>query len=160
MSSWQELESAALSIANPGRRRLEATGVALLGTLRKDGSPRISPVEPYFSQGQLVFGAMSWSPKARDLLREPRCVLHSAIAALNAGEPELKLYGHALEASPEIREGCDSAWWHARQADAAAVFALAIEQATLIEWDLERGKMNVRRWSSSEGLRETSRSYP
>jgi hypothetical protein len=58
---------------------LNATHVALLGTLRRDGSPRISPVEPYLWEGQLLIGAMAWSPKAADLRRDLRYVLHSAV---------------------------------------------------------------------------------
>jgi hypothetical protein len=73
------LEQVAPNIAQPGRDRLDHTRVALLGTLRPDGSPRISPVEPYFALGQLMLGVMTWSGKARDLRRDPRCVLHSPI---------------------------------------------------------------------------------
>lgn len=48
---WRELETAAPEIARLGKERLDQAGVALLGTVRKDGSPRISPVEPYFGVG-------------------------------------------------------------------------------------------------------------
>jgi hypothetical protein len=41
--SWGELEAAAPEIAGLGRERLEHVGVALLGTLRADGWPRIGP---------------------------------------------------------------------------------------------------------------------
>src|SRR5207244_10367181 len=97
MISWNELETAAPPIAQAGRQRLELSRVALLGTLGKDGSPRISPVEPYLSQGHLLFGAMSWSLKTRDLLRDPRCVLHSAITTPDAGESELNLSGREMQ---------------------------------------------------------------
>lgn len=159
MITWEELETAAPLIAQLARVRFDATGVALLGTIRADGSPRISPIEPYLSQGQLLFGAMSRSLKTRDLRNDPRCVLHSAVAAPNAGDPEVKLYGHAAEAAPEIREGCRSGWWQARP-DAAIVFVLIIELATSIEWNLQAGQMRVRSWSSDDGPTETIRSYP
>ena len=81
---WAEVEAAAPELAQLGKERLDRLRVALLGTLRKDGSPRISPVEPYFVQGHLLFGAMTWSLKARDLLSDPRCVLHSAVTARKA----------------------------------------------------------------------------
>src|SRR5512133_157653 len=58
---WRALEAAAPAIARLGKQRFDQTRVALLGTLRKDGSPRISPVEPCLTQGHLLFGAMSWS---------------------------------------------------------------------------------------------------
>lgn len=160
MISWRELEAAAPQIAQPGRRRFESTRVALLGTLRKDGSPRISPVEPYLSQGLLLFGAMPWSLKVTDLVRDPRCVLHSPITAPDSGEVELKLYGCATAASNEIRDGCTNGWWQGRPMEAAIVFTVDIGEATLIEWDLVRGEMLVRRWSAVEGLTETSRRYP
>ena len=160
MISWHELETAAPPIAQLGRQRLELSRVALLGTLRKDGSPRISPVEPYLSQGHLLFGAMSWSLKTRDLLRDPRCVLHSAITTPDAGEAEFKLYGRAMEAPTEIRQGCSDGWWQAQPPDAAVVFALSIDHATLVEWKLQQGRMVVRRWSERGGLTETSRRYP
>ena len=160
MSSWRDLERGAPSIAQLGEQRLGLARVALLGTLRKDGSPRISPVEPYVSHGHLIFGAMSWSLKTSDLLRDPRCVLHSAVTAPDAGEAEFKLYGRAIEAPKEIGDACSRGWWQAQPPGTAVVFALTIEQATLIEWELERAEMIVRRWSPRDGFIETRRDYP
>jgi Pyridoxamine 5'-phosphate oxidase len=157
---WRDLEAAAPEITRLGKERLDRAHVALLGTLRKDGSPRISPVEPYLTQGHLLFGTMSWSLKTRDLLRDPRCVLHSAISDADSGEGELKLYGHATEADAEIRNGCREGWWVARPTEAAFVFSLNITQATFISWDTEHGAMTVRRWSPQLGYRENSRDYP
>lgn len=160
MSSWRDPEHAAPRIAQPGRERLESARVALLGTLRRGGAPRISPVEPYLCQGHLLFGSMSGSLKTRDLLRDPRCVLHSAVDAPDRGDAELKLSGRAVEAPRDIRDACADGWWHTRPPDAALVFELRIEQATLIEWSLDRGEMTTRRWSAPNGFTETTRSYP
>jgi Pyridoxamine 5'-phosphate oxidase len=159
MISWREFEAAAPTIAQHGQQRFEMTRVCLLGTLRKDGSPRISPVEPYLSGGELLFGAMAWSLKATDLLRDARCVLHSAITAPDNGEPEVKLYGRASEAPSEIADSCTQAWWQP-QPTAAVIFMLHIERATLIEWDLVQSQMLVQRWSAADGLSKASRSYP
>ena len=84
MASWPDLDQAAPHITRTGRARLNQARVALLGTLRPDGSPRISPVEPYFTGGQLISGLMTWPGKARDLRRDPRCVLHSTISRPDA----------------------------------------------------------------------------
>ena len=157
---WRDFETAAPEIARLGKERLDRAGVALLGTLRKDGSPRISPVEPYLTQGYLLFGAMSWSLKTRDLLRDPRCVLHSAISGPDSGEGELKLYGRATEADEQIRNRCRDGWWTKTTADAASVFSLSIDQATFISWDTDHGEMTVKRWSPQLGYRETTRNYP
>jgi hypothetical protein len=157
---WRDLEAAAPEIARLGKERLDQTRVALLGTLRKDGSPRISPVEPFLTQGRLLFGAMPWSMKTRDLQRDPRCVLHSAVSDPDSGEGELKLYGRAAKVDDQIREAAREAWWVGRPAEAASVFSLEIEQATFISWDLEHGEMTVRRWSPHRGYAEATRSYP
>ena len=42
-----DLELGAPEIADRGMARLNATREALLGMVRRDGAPRISPVEPY-----------------------------------------------------------------------------------------------------------------
>ena len=49
----------------------------MLGTLRADGSPRISPCEVDLVDGRLCFGMMWQSHKALDLLRDPRLAVHS-----------------------------------------------------------------------------------
>src|SRR5207237_9980532 len=137
---WRALEQAAPELAERGARRLRDARVALLGTLRRDGSPRISPVEPYFSEGHVIFGAMTWSLKTRDLLRDPRCVLHSAVSDPNGGDGELKLYGRVNEADDELRDSCREGWWFTRP-ETATVFALDIEEATFVCWDAEGGEM-------------------
>jgi len=87
-------------------------------------------------------------------------VLHSAISDPDSGEPELKLYGRAIEADDQIRNGCREGWWAARPTEAASVFSLHIDQATFISWDSEQGMMTARRWSPQLGYRETRRDYP
>jgi pyridoxamine 5'-phosphate oxidase-like protein len=158
--NWAELEAAAPEIVRLGKERVEEARVALLGTLRRDGSPRISPVEPFLSQGNLLFGAMSWSSKTRDLQRDPRCVLHSAVTGPDVGEGELKLYGWAAEADDELREAASGGWWLEHPREAARVFGLDIEQAVFVSWDLEQAEVTVKRWSPQHGYRESSRSYP
>jgi Pyridoxamine 5'-phosphate oxidase len=158
--AWHDLEEFAPEIARLGRERLEQTRVVLLGSLRADGSPRISPVEPYLAHGELLFGAMSWSAKVRDLLRDPRCVLHSAISDPDSGAGELKLHGRATVADEQTRDGCREGWWLDRPTDEAAVFSVAIGEATFVSWDTEHGLMTVRHWSAKQGYKESSRSYP
>jgi hypothetical protein len=156
--TWAEFEQAAPDLAGATRQRLESTRIALLGTIRVDGSPRISPVEPYFTSDQLLFGAMARSGKARDLTRDARCVVHSAISEPDAGETEFKLYGIAIETAE--RNARADAWWQSQPSDAARVFALSIESAVCVAWALKRGAMTVTRWSPQRGLEETTRSYP
>src|SRR5690242_10757664 len=76
---WSEFESMCQELAQLGQRRLEERYLCLIGTLRRDGSPRISPVEPYLVDGDLMMGVMTGSRKAADLLRDPRLVVHSIV---------------------------------------------------------------------------------
>jgi hypothetical protein len=157
---WRELELGAPTIARLGMTRLTCPRVALLGTLRRDASPRISPVEPCVSEGQLLIGAMAWSGKAADLRRDPRYVLHSAVTDADSGEGELKVSGSAAEISHHHRRGVADAWWSEWPQDKAAVFCLGIEQAVFVEWDTGHGLMSVHRWSPQGGYTHSRRHYP
>jgi Pyridoxamine 5'-phosphate oxidase len=159
-ASWQDLELGAPEIARLGMDRINAAHIALLGTVRRDGSPRISPIEPYFAAGQLLIGAIAWSKKAADLARDPRLVLHTAVTGPDSGEGELKLYGSAVKASPQLRGATAGAWWPGWAPDKAIVFCLRIDKAVFIEWDIEHGLMTVHRWSPEGGYRQTTRGYP
>jgi hypothetical protein len=158
--SWRDVELGAPEIARLGMARLKSARLALLGTLRRDGSPRISPIEPYLAQGQLLIGALTWSAKAGDLRRDPRYVLHSVVTGPDSGEGELKLFGSAREASPDLRGAVAHAWWLTCSPEKAVVFTLHIGQALFVDWDLKRGLMTVHRWSPRSGYSVASRSYP
>jgi hypothetical protein len=158
--SWRDLELGAAEIARLGMARLNSSRVALLGTLRRDSSPRISPVEPCITEGQLLIGAMAWSRKTTDLRRDPRYVLHSAVTDPDRGEGELKLSGAAVEVGQDHRSGGAEPWWSAWPPDRAVVFSLGIEQAVFVEWDIGHGLMMVHRWSPQDGYTQSSRPYP
>jgi hypothetical protein len=157
---WRDMEVAAPQIARLGLARLQATRVAMLGTVRRDGSPRIGPVEPCLANRCLLVGAMTWSGKAADLCRDPRYVLHSAITDPDSGEGELKLRGRAVRASPALCREAPGGWWTGQPADKAVVFVLGIDQALFVEWDTEHGVMTVHRWSPQGGSSHSSRTYP
>jgi hypothetical protein len=157
---WRDLEQGAPELARLGLARLQAAGVAMLGTLRPDGSPRISPIEPHLVRGQLLVGAMTWSKKAADLFRDPRYVLHSAVTGPDNGEGELKLHGSAIQASQDIRAAATQGWWSGQSTERAVVFSLPIATALFIEWDIERALMTVHRWSPRDGYGHTVRGYP
>jgi hypothetical protein len=157
---WREMELGAPEIARLGRERLSTARLAMLGTIRRDGSPRISPVEPYVLNGGLLVGAMTWSAKAADLRRDPRYVLHSVVISPDSGEGELKLHGRAVAAGPALRAQAAEAWWAALPPDKAIVLVLVIAQALFVSWDLERGVMTVHRWSARDGYSRSARGYP
>jgi hypothetical protein len=97
MTTWSEVTGEAKALADAVRERFEATGLALLATLRRDGSPRISGVEPLFAGGELWLGMMPGSRKALDLRRDPRCALHNATVDKQVTKGDAKIAGHAIE---------------------------------------------------------------
>ena len=94
MMSWKEFAEAAPRIAAIFARRHAATGnLCMLGTLRSDGFPRISPVEPRFFEGQLWISGMPGTTKFRDLARDPRFCLHTATIDTEVKDGDAKLWG-------------------------------------------------------------------
>ena len=146
--SWAELP--------PELARADLLDFAYLATLRRDGRPRISPVEVHVLNGRLLIGVMPRSLKARDLEHDPRCTLQTVVADPDAGEPELKLYCRAVPAEGEP----PGAWWTGRPADDVRVYELEVDEAALVEWNLDNAEMTVTSWSPASGLRHSTRPYP
>jgi hypothetical protein len=94
MSSWKEFARLAPEIAAFGEARFES-GVAYLGTLRADGSPRVHPVTPIIGE-QLFLFMEPTSPKGQDLQRDPRYTLHCAVEDSSGGEGEFYVRGQTI----------------------------------------------------------------
>lgn len=157
---WRDFEARAPALAGLGRERLLATRVAMLATLRPDGSPRLSPVGVQIALGHLLFGLMR-SRKLDDVRLDARCALHSSVSDPEGSEGEFKLYGRALLMEDRrIRDGDYEAWWHSHPASAASVFTLDIESAAYVGWDVAAGELRVIRWSPAAGVTESRRPYP
>ena len=92
---WSDLEQTQPRLAELGKERLIGPGVVLVATIRRDGTPRLSPVEPYLLDGDLWLSMMWQSTKARDLLRDPRILVHSVITGRDGAEGEFKIRGTA-----------------------------------------------------------------
>ena len=111
MASWTEFAAAAPRIAEIFRRRHAATGnLCMLGTLRPDGFPRISPMEPRFFEDTLWIGGMPGTAKFADLIADPRFTLHTATVDTMVGDGDAKVWGMVEDVHDEAL--------HARFADA------------------------------------------
>jgi predicted pyridoxine 5'-phosphate oxidase superfamily flavin-nucleotide-binding protein len=109
--TWEEFERAAPEIAASGRELLEQFQFILVGTLTKDGSPRVTPVEAYVIDGHLLVNMIPRSLKALDLLRDPRVYVHAPVTA-KGGCPEFKLAGRAQVLEDEgLRRKLDDLFW-------------------------------------------------
>jgi hypothetical protein len=95
--TWNEFAEQAPRIAEVFVRRHTATGnLCLLATLRSDGYPRISPMEPRIFEDQLVMAGMPGTTKYADLARDPRFCLHTATVDPYLGEGDAKLWADAV----------------------------------------------------------------
>jgi len=99
--NWGAFAASAPALAAAGRERLERTGLVMLGTLRRDGRPRVTPIEYCFFEGEFTLSGMWRSMKLLDVLRDPRCAVHSATSDKSGTEGDFKLYGRALPVDDE-----------------------------------------------------------
>jgi general stress protein 26 len=104
MATWTEFAAEAPEIADLAERRLAASGLMMLATVRADGFPRISPMEPVLAGDKLVLhddrlwlGMMVDATKSRDLRRDGRFALHTATADKMVTEGDVKMWGVATE---------------------------------------------------------------
>ena len=65
----------------------------MLATIRSDGFPRISPIEPQIFEDQLLIVGMPNTLKFRDLERDPRFCLHTATVDTYVSDGDVKLWG-------------------------------------------------------------------
>jgi hypothetical protein len=155
---WSEIEELQPALGEAVRRALIEPRVLLVGTTRRDGTARISGVEPLVLDGTLWLSMMSGSTKARDLHRDPRILLHSIVTGPEAA-PEVKVRG-------TVAENRDPAVLARYAAEVAArlgwqpvvgrftLFAVDVEEVTYIGYDPETGGQHVARWpAGTEYLR-------
>jgi hypothetical protein len=153
---WDAFAEACPELAGLAMERLLARELCMLGTLRADGSPRVTPCEFDVAAGELMLGMMWRSRKAVDLLRDPRCAVHSCTSDRMGSEGDAKLYGLAVPIEDPERRG---AYREAirRRIDWAPdepgfhLFALDVTSAGFITFGEPRRAVA---WDERRGLRE------
>lgn len=152
--TWNEFAAAAPDLAADGLERIMRSEVVLIGSIRKDGSPRISPCEADIVDGELMAGMMWRSKKALDLLRDSRCVVHTTVHDRMDAMGEFKLRCRAADVQdPGKRERyCQILYerikW--RPEGDFHVFAFDIEGATHIHYANEKKHFTL--WTPEDGL--------
>lgn len=148
---WADLEERQPGLAAVGRRRLLDPGVLLVVTIRGDGTPRLSPVEPYLLHGDLMLSMMWRSLKARDLLRDPRVLVHSVVTDRDGGEGEFKVRGMArVVEDPRLqREYVDAVradlGWDP-EPGRFHLFRVDVDHVATIRYDVATGDQHVASW--------------
>lgn len=146
---WDEFAAAQPRFAQLARDRLVEPRVVLMGTTRRDGTPRVSGVEPLILEGDLWF-SMLGSTKVADLRRDPRVLVRSVITK-PVGEVEILVRGTAREVrDPEVQAhyaGAAAATLGWRPVVGQfALFAIDVEDVSCIRFDPETGDQHVARW--------------
>jgi nitroimidazol reductase NimA-like FMN-containing flavoprotein (pyridoxamine 5'-phosphate oxidase superfamily) len=160
VTSWNDLHAAAPEFAAACRARIERDGIALLASLRADGFPRVSGVEPLFHAGELTVGMMPGSRKALDLRRDPRCALHAATTDKEVAAGDVKLTGRAREVTRGTELDAYLTALHAVTgwAPAPAAFHLFfIDLVDVTRVLIEDGAMHLDTWRPEHGLTRTTR---
>lgn len=159
MVSWAEFERTTPELAGLIRERFASTQLMMMGTLRKNGWPRVTPIEYTIFEDNLVIGGMWQSKKMLDLLRDPRCALHSTTTNKDGTEGDAKLYGRAI---PLAEDRLEPYWQHIyeeigfRPDGPAHVFSIDIESAGYTVFG--GGAMRMLRWPTGPGTWETRES--
>lgn len=148
---WLEFEAVQPRLAEVGRKRLLDPGVVLVATIRRDGTPRLSPVEPYLLDGQLWLSMMWRSTKVTDLARDPRILVHSVVINRDGGEGEYKVRGTArAERDPVVQEryatavGASLGW--RPEPGRFHLFAVDVADVTYMRYVEATGDQFVTRW--------------
>jgi Pyridoxamine 5'-phosphate oxidase len=148
---WAELESQQPRLAAFAREKLAGPGVVLVGTTRRDGTARISPVEPMFWEGDLWLSMGPGSRKAGDLGRDPRILVHSVVTKRDGSDGEVKVRGRAIPVeAPDVLAGfaravTETLGW-TPDIGQSHVFRIDVEEVTVVRWIDATNDQFVTRW--------------
>ncbi len=150
--NWDSFQSSAGILGERVRALLERPGVVLVATIRRDGTPRLSPVEPFFWDRELWLGMMWRSLKAADLRRDPRILVHSVISSPDGGKGEAKVRGKAILETAVARQSafCRAVavalpHWGEPDPERIELFRVDVDSACLINY-VDPGDQHVMLW--------------
>jgi hypothetical protein len=152
---WSEFAQDAPRLAGLGHERLIEPGVVLVGTIRRDGTPRSSPVEPLLWERDLWLSMLLGSYKAADLRRDPRLLVHSIVTSRDGGVGEYKVRGTAVaETSWELQSGYaaqvrNELGWEPVPGQ-FHLFRVDLADVTFIRYEEQTGDQFVTRWPARE----------
>lgn len=139
-TSWTLLCSDAPELARAITDRFQANLHHVLGTIRPDGSARLSGSEVAIDPNGVGIGMMPDSHKLRDVRRDPRVELHSAPLEDDLSTGDAKLTGILVE--NDTLEG-----------QSGVAFTLEVTRASLVR--VTDDQLQFATWSPTSGLRIT-----
>ena len=167
MPSFATLAELEPDLADRARAILTSTTNAVLGTIRRDGSPRLSGADAHFHDGELRIWSMPQARKGEDMRRDPRVVVHSIPwdsrrlrdGATDVGLADAKVSGRAVLTTDAGERSAFRAWLASeRGADPPAdwdLFTIDIQELTVVF--VQGGQLVIDRWSAADGRRTMPR---
>ncbi|MFI6098429.1 pyridoxamine 5'-phosphate oxidase family protein [Lentzea sp. NPDC051213] len=156
MATWAEFAAEQPDLAAFVESRFAADRHALIATLRKDGAPRISGVEPDFTRGELWAGMMVDSTKSRDLRRDPRFALHCMSTTASVTEAgDAKISGTAefwTDKTNYLKDLFERTGW---EPDGLDLFRMNVTEVVSIT--VEGDEMVVLSWHEGRGTRRVGK---
>jgi hypothetical protein len=150
---WDEFAESAPELAALGLEGFREQNLCLIGTLRRDGWPRISANEVYFVDGQLMLGMMPNSLKSHDLERDSRITVMTPQCDREAKRGDFKIYGRvAAVTDADLRQHYSDTIFAAidwRPTDPYPLYAVDVESAAYISFGEGR---KLLRWSRERGV--------
>lgn len=168
MTTWSDFRAAAPDLEARAKAILTSTTNCVLGTVRADGSPRLSGIDPFFVDGELHLGSMPDARKADDLRRDPRLALHAVPwesrrvkdGADAPGEADAKLTGRAVELPADEARAVFTAYFAERGIDEAPDdgYLFRVELDSVATVHVEGDQLVIDRWTATDGRKTIRRS--
>lgn len=143
-ATWAAFAVAAPELATRVRARFAANRHHVVGTLRRDGAPRLSGTEVQIDDRAVALGMMGGSRKLADVRRDPRVEIHSAPVEDDLANGDAKLAGRlvALERAEAAHPG-------------AGFFELLLDLVSVVRVD--RDELLLTTWRPGLAVREIRR---
>jgi hypothetical protein len=155
-ASWGSFVTEAPELAAAVESRLTATKHHVLGSLRLDGSPRVSGTEVVLRPPDLMLGSMPAAVKAKDLQRDPRFALHANPGDGSMEGGDAKLSGVAVEVTdPDeiatLMDGVEA------PPGPMHLFRLQLSEVVLTSLHPDGDRLVIDLWRPGQGVERTER---
>ncbi|MBC9717275.1 pyridoxamine 5'-phosphate oxidase family protein [Streptomyces sp. TRM66268-LWL] len=154
--NWASFSAAEPELAKWIEDRFGAFTHHVLGTLRKDGSVRLTGLEVRFLHGEFWLGMMPGSLKARDLQRDPRfSIMANPGASAEMEDGDARISGRAIE----VTDPAERALYvgEVQPPDPDAFHLFRVELTEVVRTFIENDAIVMETWKPGVGVRRTSR---
>lgn len=165
MTTWNDVHSIAPDLVERARTLFASTTNSVLATIRADGSPRVSGIDPWFTAGEMFIGFMPGSRKLADLQRDPRLAIHGIPwesrrvrdGADDPGEGDVKLTGSAVALDPASLAEAKTAFEAERGFEMPEGDMFRVDLSSLVLISVDGEELVIDRWTESAGHVTTRR---